>query len=172
MHFTSASANKYLNQLNAEKDLIVSRERDVATFTAATVEKLEEVAPKYDFHETQAKLFEIEDKIIRLKHALNVFNTTTVLESFITSNGEALTVDSALVYMAILSQRISKYERMAKTEAKKSYSYSNGLIVYRYANYSVPQAKFAYENAQKELHELQLALDKVNNTVEFEVNLD
>ena len=172
MHFTSASANKYLNQLNAENDLIVSRERDVATFTAATVEKLEEVAPKYDFHETQAKLFEIEDKIIRLKHALNVFNTTTVLEGFITSNGEALTVDGALVYMSILNQKLSKFERMSKAEQKRSYSYNNGLIVYAYANYSVEAAKDAYETTQKELHELQLALDKVNNTVEFEVNLD
>lgn len=172
MRFTSASANKYLNQLNAEKDLIVSRERDVATFTAATVEKLEEVAPEYDFVDTQAKLFNIEDKIVRLKHALNVFNTNTVLEGFLTSDGGAMTVDSALVYMSILNQKISKFERMSKTEPKRSYSYNNGLIVYAYANYSVEAAKSAYEASQTELHALQLALDKVNNTVEFEVNLD
>ena len=168
MRFTSASANKYLNQLNAEKDLIVSRERDVVTFTAATVENVKEVRPEYNFEETQLKLYNIEEKIVKVKHALNVFNTTTTIKL----SDKVLTLDAALVYMSILNQKISKYERMAKAEQKKSYSYNNGLIVYMYANYPVETAKAILEASQKELHELQLALDKVNNTVEFEVDLD
>lgn len=168
MRFTSASANKYLNQLNAEKDLIVSRERDVATFTAATVENVDEVRPEYNFEDTQTKLFNLEKTIIKVKHALNVFNTTTTIEL----SDKVLTLDAALVYMSILNARISKFERMAKVEQKRSYSYTNGLIVYAYANYPVEIAKTLLETSQLKLHELQLALDKVNNTVEFEVDLD
>ena len=168
MRFTSASANKYLNQLNSEKEFLVNREYDVMSFTAATTENIDEVKPDYNFIETQEKLSSIEEQILKVKHALNVFNTTNT----IVVGSKLFTLDTALVYMSILNSKISKYERMAKAEAKKSFTYTNGLIIYKYANYSVKDAKLAYEAAQKELRELQLALDKINNTVEFEVNID
>ena len=170
MLFTSASANKYLKQLEAEKRLITSREMEAMAFTAATVENVDDVRPEYDFETTQNALSEIEKKYLKVKHALSVFNTTTKLVDF--EYNRELTIDAALTYMAMLTEKIEKLMRMAKLEAKKSYSYNNGLIVYKYTNYNPVDAANAYQDAQAELHSLQLALDKANNTITFEVDVE
>lgn len=57
---------------------------------------------------TQAKLGQIGEAIVALKHAIDVFNTTTQLP------GLGITVDMALVELPILSTSVSKLEAMSR----------------------------------------------------------
>lgn len=165
MKFTSASANKFLKKLENEKDMLISYESRVRTFTAATIENIEDIRPEYDFEEFQKSIMELDETILKVKHGMNLFNTRTVLEGF------NMTIDAALVYMSLLKSRITRYDIMSKTTPKKSYSYDDGLIVYTYTNYDPVLARKLLDSSQDELYRLQLALDKVNNTVEFEIEL-
>ena len=45
----------------------------------------------------------------------------------------------------------------------------NAVPEYRYINYDLELAKKEYERIDKEITEMQIALDKYNQTVEFEV---
>ena len=77
MKLTSAEANKLIKQLRDEIALIEAQEKNAYRFVAATIEDKAEVRPNYSFAETAAALDEREEKIRRIKHALNVFNATT-----------------------------------------------------------------------------------------------
>ncbi|MBR3227127.1 MAG: hypothetical protein IKF68_01130, partial [Erysipelotrichaceae bacterium] len=77
MKYTSASANKLVKLLEDKKAYLLQQERNDSTYVLADDEK--EEIPAYEFRETNEKIDEIDSKIRKLKHALNVFNSTTVL---------------------------------------------------------------------------------------------
>lgn len=64
---------------------------------AAMGEDIESVRPAYDYAKTQARLEELEGTIRRLKHAINRFNTTQVVDGF------GITIDEMLVYIPQLT---------------------------------------------------------------------
>ena len=169
MKYTSAEAAKLLRRLNEEHDALLELERQSASFVAAVSEDIESVRPKYDFVATQAKLAEIEAKIRKVKHALNVFNSTDTVPGF------AMTIDQLLVYIPQLSQRKMKLRNMAgnlpKTRVKGRSAVNSAVIEYTYANYDVEAARAAADAAAEELARAQTALDKVNNTETMEIDL-
>ncbi len=169
MKMTSAQAAKVLRQLNDEHSTIIYKESSTRSFLASVGEDVESVRPDYDYEAAQAKLSEIETKIRKLKHALNVFNCTTVIP------GYDMTIDEMLVYMPQLSQRCSKLSAMKdaipKVRESASYSRSSAIIDYRYANYDIEKAAEDYRSACDELAKAQTALDLVNNTAELEIEL-
>ena len=83
-----------------------------------------------------------------------------------------MTVDEALIYIAMLSKKTAKLAEMKNRLPKAreiSDIYSvNGIIDYRYINYDRQAVKTDYELAYDELSRLQIALDVLNNTLEFE----
>lgn len=167
MKMTSAEAAKILRQLKDEYNTITMTERNSKEFNAAVNEDVEELRPEYDYTETQQKLDEIEAKIRKLKHTINVFNATTEVGEF------GMTIDQVLIYIPQLSKRINKLYGMMSILPKRrcqSNSYSN-IIDYTYANYDVAQAKADYERLNDTLARLQTALDLVNSTVTMEVEL-
>ena len=93
MKLTSAEANKMIRSLKDQHRLLILQEENVVSFIAATTENIEEVRPSYSYEETAAKFDEIDRKIRKIKHALNVFNATTVVDGF------DMTIDEMLVYI-------------------------------------------------------------------------
>ena len=169
MNVTSAQAAKILRNLTNELSDLLRLENKVSTFVAAVGEDPESVRPAYSFEETAAKKKELEEKIRKIKHALNVFNTNTVVPGF------NMTVDEVLVYMPQLTADVSRLNSLKSALPKErvdSYSRASvGLIDYRYANYDISAAEREYQTATDTLAKLQLALDAVNNTAEFEIDI-
>lgn len=166
---TSAQANKELKKLNEELSSLFSQEKQSCTFVAATTEDLEEARPEYDFGKMQDKIAEIQEKITKLKHAINLFNTTHKPEGF------DMTVDEMLVYIPQLSSTKAKYARMAnrleKTRVTGSHLGNRSPIIeYEYANYDVKTVKYYHDAVADQLTSAQLALDKLNTTETFEVD--
>ena len=171
MKYTSAQAAKLLRKLTEEKNALLISERKTSVFTAATTEDKEAVRPEYDYTATQAGITSIDKKIRIVKHALNLFNTQTVIPGF------DITIDEALVYMPQLKERESKLSNMKQRLQKgerigaTTYGRQSALIEYSYPNYMVEDAKRDYEAVVDELAKLQNALDLVNSTVELEINI-
>ena len=166
---TSAEAAKMLRKLSDEHTAILAHEENSREFLASVGEDPETVRPDYDYEATQAKLAEIEDAVRALKHALNVFNTTTVVPEF------GMTVDRMLVFIPQLSARKAKLfemkSRLKKMRAEPKYGRQQNFIDYSYVNYDIARAEADYAAAADELARAQLALDRVNSTETFEVTL-
>lgn len=167
---TSAYANKLLKQLSEDKDFWVNKENSSCLYTAAEGET--PVIPEYDYEEVAAKIEELDRRICRIKHAVNLANVTSLLEV----NGERMTVDTILVRMAQRNKRkvfldyLRKQLPKARTE-EHVYAAKRMAPEYRYINYDLERIKQEYERISAEIMNLQIALDKYNQTFEFDVEL-
>lgn len=169
MKMTSAQAAKLLRQWNESLKALQRREENTKTFLASLGEDLESVRPEYDYTAMQAEQAAIEANIRKLKHTLNVFNTTTVIPEF------EMTIDQMLIYLPQLTNRLEKLSRMKELLPKQRenalYSRNAAIIDYRYANYDIQTVEKDYEVLAETLAKAQTALDYINNTVLLEVDL-
>lgn len=169
MKMTSAQAAKLLRQWNESLKALQRREENTKTFLASLGEDLESVRPEYDYAAMQTEQAAIEANIRKLKHTLNVFNTTTVIPEF------EMTIDQMLIYLPQLTNRLEKLSRMKELLPKQRenalYSRNSAIIDYRYANYDIQTVEKDYEVLAETLAKAQTALDYINNTVLLEVDL-
>lgn len=168
MKYTSAEAAKILRQLNEDYSALLRMESQSMDFVAALNEDIESVRPEYNYAETQKKLTELEDKIRKVKHAINVFNTTHTVPGF------DMTIDRMLIYLPQLSQRKDKLymmkNRLPKVREKSHYSGSN-IIDYRIVNYDIASAEADYNEIAALLSKAQTALDVVNTTETMDIDI-
>ena len=164
MLITSAKAAKMLRQLNDELRTLQVREEKTKTFVAALQEDIESVRPKYNFKEMRDAQAEVERKIRKLKHALNVFNTTTVVPDF------DMTIDEMLVFLPQLNKQCSLLsgmrDAMPKVRVSSGYSGNSAILDYQYTNYDIEEANKLYIELSDILAKAQTALDLINSTVE------
>lgn len=169
MKYTSSEANKLLRKLNSDYQAMLDAELNSRSFLAASGEDVESVRPAYDYEATQSEIDAVAAKIRKLKHAINLFNASTVLEGF------DMTIDEMLVYLPQLSSKVNKLDYMRRALPKlRENTYGSGMgatIDYRYANYDIEAASKDYEEAYRLLTEAQTALDLVNNTVTFDIEI-
>ena len=169
MKMTSAQAAKLLRQWNESLKALQRREENTKTFLASLGEDIESVRPEYDYTAMQAEQAAIEANIRKLKHTLNVFNTTTIIPEF------EMTIDQMLIYLPQLTNRLEKLSRMKELLPKQRenalYSRNSAIIDYRYANYDIQTVEKDYEVLAETLAKAQTALDYINNTVLLEVDL-
>ena len=167
MTYTSAQANKLLKKLHDEHAALLDRENRSKDFRAAMGEDVESVRPAYDYADTQNRLAELEQRIRRVKHAINVFNATHVVPGF------DMTIDEMLVYIPQLTRRKNKLaamkNRLPMERAEEQYGRRTDLIDYSYANYDIAAVEADYEQAVDELARAQMALDAANQQETFEL---
>ncbi len=166
---TSAYANKMLKSLEEDKAFWVNKEETASTYVAAVNE--EPVVPEYDYVQVAAAIAEIDEKIAVIKHALNVTNACAKVRV-----GEAeMSIDAILVKMAQLNKRKNVLDQMRKqlpkTREQTSFVSRNAVPEYRYINYDLDQVKKDYERVSETIMEMQMALDKYNQTVQFDVDI-
>ena len=169
MRVTSAQAAKLLRQLNDELRALQLKEANSSSFVAAIQEDVESVRPAYNFKEMRDAQAEVECKIRKVKHAINVFNATTIIPDF------DITIDEMLVYLPQLNKQcevLSKMrDAMPKVRVNSGYTSGGNIIDYRYANYDIEEVGRYYTELSDTLAKAQTALDLVNSTVEFEIDI-
>lgn len=167
---TSAYANKILRQLDDEKNFLETQERSSCTYVAADGE--EPTIPEYDFETVNSRIAKVDEKIQKIKHAINVANTTQT----ITVNSKDYTIDAILVRMSQLNKRKSTLDMMRKKQPKVrrsgGYLSDRKTVEYEYANFDPELAKAEFQKISSEIMNIQLALDKHNQTFVFEVDVD
>ena len=167
---TSAYANKMLRSLEEDKAFWANKEATACTYVAAINE--EPVVPEYDYAEVAATIAEIDEKIAIIKHALNVTNATARVQV-----GDAeMSIDTILIKMAQLNKRQAVLDVMRKQLPKArveqhAYMSRNAVPEYKFINYDLELIKKEYENVSVKIMEMQMALDKYNQTVQFEVDI-
>ena len=167
---TSAYANKVLRKLGEDKEFWRSKEQEGHKYVAALDE--EPVIPEYDYEKVAKNIAEIDEQIVKIKHALNVSNCTNEVQV----GDRKMTVDTILVRMAQLNMRKAILDEMRKKEPKTRinsgfYSTRKTAPEYEYINYDLELVKKEYERIDSEVSEMQIALDKYNQTVEFDVEI-
>ena len=168
MNTSPAYASKLIKQKSEEIRELLFEEQQTATTTACVGEDVDELRKAYDFKATQEKIDKLNDEIVRIKHAINRFNTEHMLP------GLGYSIDMALVKMKMLSD---KKARMAKMKAVRSVvrngvTYGNSQPEYTHRNYEAEDAAAEYEKTADELTKLQLALDEANLKSIIELDVD
>ena len=167
---TSAYANKMLRSLEEDKAFWVNKEATSSTYVVAINE--DPVVPEYDYAEVAATIAEIDEKIAIIKHALNVTNATARVQV-----GDAeMSIDTILIKMAQLNKRKAVLDVMRKQLPKArveqhAYMSRNAVPEYKFINYDLELIKKEYESVSVKIMEMQMALDKYNQTVQFEVDI-
>lgn len=167
---TSAYANKMLKSLEEDKAFWVNREATSSTYVVAINE--EPVIPEYDYAEVAATIAELDEKIAVIKHALNLTNATAKVQV----GDSEMSVDTILIRMAQLNKRKAVLDEMRKRlpkarEQQFAYSSRNAVPEYRYINYDLELIRKEYESISERIMEMQMALDRYNQTVQFEVEI-
>ena len=167
---TSAYANKMLRSLEEDKAFWVNKEDASSTYVVAVNE--EPVIPEYDYTEVTKTICEIDEKIAIIKHALNLSNATAKVPV----GDITMSVDTILVRMAQLNKRKTILDEMRKRlpkarEEQRSYISRNAVPEYRYINYDLDLVKKEYEAVSRRIMEMQMALDKYNQTEQFDVDI-
>lgn len=166
---TSAYANKMLRSLEEDKIFWMNKEATSNTYVAAIDE--EPVIPEYDYAEVAATIAEIDEKIAIIKHALNLTNAAAKVRV----GDVEMSIDTILIKMAQLNKRKSVLDVMRKQLPKRRvmqrYVGRNTVPEYEYINYDLELIKKEYENVSVKIMEMQMALDKYNQTVQFEVDI-
>ena len=166
---TSAYANKMIRSLEEDKAFWVNKEAASSTYVASINE--EPVIPEYDYQEVAATIAELDEKIAIIKHALNLTNATAKVPV----GEKEMSIDTILIKMAQLNKRKAVLDQMRKQlpKAREEQTYVSRNVVpeYRYINYDLELVKKEYEAVSKTIMEMQMALDKYNQTVQFEVEI-
>lgn len=167
MEMTSAQANKLLNRLKDDLAYLLTKEAQSRVFNAAVGEDVEDVRPEYSYINTQAAIDALEKKIRKVKHAINVFNTTTVLPEL------GITIDEALILIPQLTKRRNKLNEMKSRLPRTRVNNFRGsnVIDYEIVNYNISQVEEDYDVVTEELAALQTALDEVNNSETLDITL-
>jgi len=171
MKMTSAYANKMLKQLAEEKAYWTRAERLYCTYDAADGET--PVIPDYDYRDVAEKIGELDRKTCVIKHALNLSNATAAIPV----QDRVMSVDELLVSMAQLNQRKEALDVLRKLQPKERLQLrsmpnaKNAVPEYRYINFDREVVKKDYEEVSERIMAMQIALDRHNQTAEFEVEL-
>lgn len=167
MKITPDGAQKRIRSLEEERQQLVEEINQLSTFVVAVSEgDPEELRPEFNFFAAAEEIRKIDEQIRKVKHARNVFNVETVLP------GETITVDEALVWMAMLNKNYEYYVKFGNRQQKeRSRTGFNKEIEYVYTNYDIQEVRQYGKTMYAKLLEIQSKINLINSTYYFEVEL-
>lgn len=171
LELTPDAASKRIKRLREELESILSMESECSSYTVGVDEVNPPDPPEYSFFKTQEKINWHIDMIVTLKHALNIFNSSTFLE-IKGSPRPPITIDAALVRMSMLNRQKNKLNKMRMWQ--KQSRIDGGFRAkpeYRIRNFDSDMADSKYTNVCWEIEQIQQALNYANVTKTFEVEL-
>ena len=167
MKMTSAAANKLIKKLTDEVETLLRSERQNLSYNY--IEGVDATIPDYSYEDTRACVEKLNEDIRKIKHAVNIMNTTTRLPNI------GITIDEALVKMAQYNEEARTLDFMrVKKQISQDHRISDGDIIVEYTKttYDVKKAQEDYKKLMDEVAKIQLDLDYVNQTVTFDVDID
>lgn len=167
-YLTSDGASKLLKRLQEEYNTLVQLEQrdSIVTMLQSEYQAAKDSGKDikdYDFAGKQSEMAVLRDRIVKLKHAINMFNTTTELPRL------HMTIDQALVYMSFLSNRKKALKDLwiAPEVARSRSGYMRESSDVEVKKFSSEEVKAAYESVCRELSQVQQALNIANTTIPF-----
>ena len=154
MKLCNAEVIKKIKDLEEQKQEILSDEQKNCTATYQT--ETDMIDTGYDFGKTRKSVENLNKEIMKLKHALNVSNSTVIVEEF------GLTIGECLVYMAQLNNEKGVLERLSRNRSKSRATLYNGVVEYTVTNYDVEICKDELNGIKETVRKLQLSIDRVN----------
>ena len=154
MKLCNAEVIKKIKDLEEQKQEILLNEQKNCTTTYQT--ETDMIDTGYDFDKTRTAVENLNKKIMRLKHTLNVSNSTVIVEEF------GLTIGECLVCMAQLNNEKIVLERLSRNQSKSRTTLYNGTVEYTDTNYNVEVCKDKLNGIKETIRKLQLAIDRVN----------
>lgn len=165
------TAQKMVKQLQTEVDALCSIERSRKTYSYIAGE--DPVVPEYDFTDNTQKIWELNVKISKLKHAINLFNTATYLPHSARWDkyGGEITIDMALVILAMDSAQRRKLEFMRNEQKINRRTVSSGVSEFTVLNYDPFTVQNVYNDTVEEITLLQQEISTLNMTKTFDVDI-
>ena len=168
MLYTSNELQKKIDKLMDEKNKIQNLLLKNSEFTASISEDVEILKAEnaFDLENAVNEIETYNAKIMKIKHAKNMFNSTYKLPC-------GYTIDEAIIRMAMLYELKGRLNNLStkKNKTRKSNT-SMKEPEYIYATYDIEFAKEAYQALFDELQRIQNELNNVNATVQIEVDVD
>lgn len=162
MKMTITAANREIKRLKDELAMI--KEEEVCARVITHSEGEDPIPVTYDFLVTQAKIDSLNQRIMKIRHAVNVFNVSYVLLS------AGMTIDAVLIHVAMLSEEKKKLQEMLRIqEVTRKPSYSSVEISHR--NFDKTQVEDRFRRVSDELEKMWAELDLANLTEEIEVDI-
>ena len=159
---TPALANKMIKQLKDRADALIEQERATKFITYSDASN--RFPTDYSFDKTQKALIKINGDIIKIRHCVNVLNATSTLPNL------GITVDAALIEMAMLTEMKDRLSLMRTGQIKESRPAPTGVVITE-KMYNPAEAASEYEAVMNRLNQIQLDLDKFNLTQTFEIDI-
>ncbi|MCL2813576.1 MAG: hypothetical protein FWD23_03150 [Oscillospiraceae bacterium] len=154
MKLCNAEVIKKIKDLEEQKQEILSDEQKNCTTTYQT--ETDMIDTGYDFEKTRTAVENLNKEIMRLKHALNISNSTVIVQEF------GLTIGECLVYMAQLNNEKFVLEKLSRNRSKSRTTLYNGTVEYTDTNYDVEVCKDKLNSIKETIRQLQLSIDRVN----------
>ena len=168
MKYSSQKLGKILKRTEEELSSLCVRESNSKKFNAAVGENVESVRPAYSFSAVQKEKELLHAKIRKIKHALNVYNVSTVIPEL------NMTIDQVLIYIPQLTVLKKLYSDMKNEMPKMRVTNFRAvnIIDYTYANYDNKEVTDKYNQVSETLAAAQMALDKINSVESIEIELN
>jgi len=165
MEMTLVEANKLVKKYQEALLQKRAEEKERSTYVASIQEDSESNRIDFVLSDYVNDFENIINDIKTLKHKINVYNSTIVLEDV------HLTIDEALLLLPILNDEKKRFGTLASMPKKKRISdgrYSSSIIDYQYVNFDTNEAKVRYDSLVDYINKIQFSLDKINSTLLLE----
>ena len=161
MKVCNSEAMKYIKELERQKDILLYTENNRSTISYKEDEVKQ--ASKYDYETTRKGIEELNEKIRKIKHLLSVANTTTIVDGF------NMTIGEALVYLAQLNSEYEQVSRLAARDKVSRRITANGVLEYTECVYDPETAEAKQKEIYATIAKLQVAIDRANLTHFIEI---
>lgn len=156
MKMCNSEAMKVIKELEEKKKKIIYNENARSKVLYKGGE--EKVLNNYDYAQTRKQVEEIDGRIRKIKHALAVSNSKTVLPEF------GITIGEALVYVAQLNAEYAQLETLSSFNKLSRRITANGVLEYTECLYDPDAIILDMEELHSKICKLQVSIDRANLT--------